>query len=139
VLVDLCLRLGRFRKDNKELLTYLLFEAGNEQAYVESVRKQIDEEFESINRSSLYFVKKSLRKIIRLINKYCRYSGIKETELELRLYFCSKLKSSGIPMDKSAAIEAIFHQQLKKIDACMSSIHEDLQYEYVKKIDALKG
>ena len=27
--LDLCLRLGRFKKENKELLTYLLFEAHN--------------------------------------------------------------------------------------------------------------
>ena len=28
---DLCLRLGRFKKENKELLTYLLFESFNEE------------------------------------------------------------------------------------------------------------
>ena len=33
-LMALCLRLSRFRKENKELLTYLLFEAHNEGDYV---------------------------------------------------------------------------------------------------------
>ena len=32
-LTSLCLRLVRFKKENKELLTYLLFEAQDEQVY----------------------------------------------------------------------------------------------------------
>ena len=32
-LVELCLRLIRFKKDNKELLSYLLFEMDDEDAY----------------------------------------------------------------------------------------------------------
>ena len=39
---DLCLRLARFKKENKELLTYLLFESSDESSYVESVKKEID-------------------------------------------------------------------------------------------------
>ena len=39
---DLCLRLARFKKENKELLTYLLFEATDEEMYIESVKKEID-------------------------------------------------------------------------------------------------
>jgi hypothetical protein len=57
--VELCLRLGKFKKENKELLTYLLFEAHNEQAYVESVEKELDELFGEINQSHLYFAKKA--------------------------------------------------------------------------------
>jgi len=32
-LCDLCLRLARFRKENKELLTYLLFESSDESLF----------------------------------------------------------------------------------------------------------
>ena len=35
----ICLRLGRFKKDNKELLTYLLFEAGDEAGYVQLLKE----------------------------------------------------------------------------------------------------
>ena len=30
-LIELCLRLGKFRKENKAMLTYLLFQADDEQ------------------------------------------------------------------------------------------------------------
>ena len=60
-ILDLCLRLSRFKKENKELLTYLLFEATDEQSYIESVKEEIDEKFEHVNRKSPYFVKKSIQ------------------------------------------------------------------------------
>jgi len=137
-LMDLCLRLSKFKKENKELLTYLLFEAHNEQAYVESVKKEISELFEEINQSHLYFAKKSLRKIIRVINKYCRYSGSRQTEVDLRLYFCQVLNESGIPVYHNTVINNLYQSQLKKIEAVIETLHEDLQYDYRKELKDLK-
>lgn len=136
-LVELCLRLGKFKKENKELLTYLLFEANDEQGYVTGIKNEIDTAFGMINQAHLYFAKKSLRKIVRIINKYCRYSGIKETELELRLHFCRTLKSSGIPRDRNALINNLYLSQIKKIHAVLSTLHEDLQFDYRKEIQQL--
>ena len=136
-LTELCLRLARFKKENKELLTYLLFEAHHEQAYIDSVRQEIDELFASINQSHLYFAKKTLRKIIRVINKYCRYSSAKQTELELRLHFCTVLFNSGISL-YNTAISKIFDGQMKKVREVLGSLHEDLQYDYQRAIDKLK-
>ncbi len=136
-LVELCLRLGRFKKENKELLTYLLFEAHDEQGYITGIKTEIDEQFATINLSQLYFAKKSLRKIARIIGKYCRYSGSKQTEVELRIYFCSQLKESGIPIKRNAVINNLYHSQLKKIHAVLATLHEDLQYDYKKELDGL--
>ncbi|MEI9810161.1 MAG: hypothetical protein WDO16_21105 [Bacteroidota bacterium] len=121
----------------KELLTYLLFEAHDEQGYITGIKKEIDEEFEAINLSQLYFAKKSLRKIVRIINKYCRYSGSKQTEVELRIHFCIQLKESGIPIERNAVINNLYLSQLKKINSVLSTLHEDLQYDYRKEVDEL--
>lgn len=136
-LIELCQRLARFKKENKELLTYLLFEAHDEQGYITSVKTEVDELFETINLSHLYFAKKTLRKIIRVINKYCRYSGIKQTEVELRIYFCHKMKATGIPIARNTVISNIYDGQLKKIMTLVASLHEDLQHDYLKEIDPL--
>ena len=94
-LLQLCLRLARFKKENKELLTYLLFEADNEEGYIETVKSEIDEQFTLINTASFFYIKKSVRKILRSLKKYARYSGNKETEVALILYFCEKLKAEN--------------------------------------------
>jgi len=91
-IVELCLTLSKFKKENKELLTYHLFEASYEEGYIESVKLEIDEQFNTVNTKTYYFIKKSVRKILRMIKKYNRYSKKKETEIELLLYFCKKLK-----------------------------------------------
>ena len=91
--MELCLQLSKFKKENKELLTYLLFEAHNEEGYIESVKEQIDELFENINTKSYFYIRKSVRKILTLTKKFIRYSKKTETEVELLLYFCTKLKN----------------------------------------------
>ena len=82
-LIGLCIRMAKFKKENKELLSYLLFEASDEQAYIENIKIEVQSKFDEINTSSLYFVKNSLRKILRMLNKYICYTGSNETEVKL--------------------------------------------------------
>jgi len=133
----LCLRLARFKKENKELLSYLLFEAQDEQNYIKNIKQEIKELFAEINLSHLYFAKKTLRKILRVINKHSRYSGNKQTDMELRIFFCRQLIDSGIPFRQNAVLSNIFDGQLKKIDIALAALHEDLQHDYRKDIASL--
>ncbi len=136
-LVELCLRLVKFKKENKELLTYLLFEAHDLDAYIGMVKKETEEEFALINSSNLYFAKKSLRKILRNINKYIRYTGSKQAEIELLLFYCTTLQNSGIPFKKSPALVNLYEGQLKKIRKSIDTLHEDLQYDYTRALKVL--
>ena len=137
-LIQLCQRLAKFKKENKELLTYLLFEAQDEQGFVNSLKGEIEELFGTINTSHLYFAKKTLRKIVRLINKYCRYSDHKQSEVELRLFFCLQLKNSGIPFQRNAVINNIYNTQVRKTREILSALHEDLQYDYKNDLALLE-
>src|SRR3978361_680261 len=92
--LELCLRLAKYKKENKELLSYLLFDAHDEQTFIENVKKEIDEHFSELPKANWYFTKKSLRKILRAIGKYSRHTGTKESAIEMLIYFCFKLKSS---------------------------------------------
>ena len=86
-LMELCLNLSKFKKENKELITYLLFEANDESYFIQGIKDEIDAEFEEVNRKSYYYVKKSIRKILRNTKKNIRYSKKKKTEVELLLFF----------------------------------------------------
>ncbi|MEP7164429.1 MAG: hypothetical protein ABI741_07040 [Ferruginibacter sp.] len=137
-LLPLILRLARFKKENKELITYLIFEANDEQSYIQSVKEAVDEQFSDINHSSLYFVKKSLRKILRLINRYTKYSDETQTGIELLIYFCKRIKELGIPVKKSTALVNLYDGQVKKIRKEINTMHEDLQYDYLKELETLQ-
>ena len=136
-LQDLCLRLAKYKKENKELLTYLLFEAHDETGYVERVKAEMDTMFQSLPSGNVYFIKKSLRKILRIINKLIRYSGNKQSEAELRLYFCRKIKEAGVPLRSNTVLYNLNELQLKKINKVLSQLPEDLQYDYQHEIAAL--
>jgi len=133
----LCLRLARFKKENKEVLTYLLFESENEEAYVSQVKEHIDQGFSEINVSSFYYVKKSIRKILRETKKYIRYSAVKETEVELLLYFCQSLKAFKPSIRNSVTMVNLYERQLDLIQKKISTLHEDLRYDYTQEIEDL--
>jgi hypothetical protein len=136
---EICLRLARFKKENKELLTYLLFEAQDEAGYIDVVKAEIDHEFLEINKSHIYFAKKSIRKIVRKINKFIRFSGIKQTEVELLLHFCKRIKDSGISLHESVALSNIYSGQVRKIKKAIHSLHEDLQYDYGEELKGIES
>ncbi|WP_232831815.1 hypothetical protein [Taibaiella helva] len=133
----LCLRLAAYKKENKELLSYLLFEAGDEEQFIRSVKEEIDEGFSAINKSNLYWAKKSIRRILRITTKYIKYSGQKPTEVALLLYFCQSLNASGIAFRQSATLRNLYANQVKKLHKALSTLHEDLQYDYAEPVAAL--
>ncbi|TDU40380.1 hypothetical protein BXY82_2427 [Gelidibacter sediminis] len=137
-LLALCLRLSKFKKENKELLTYLLFEAHDEKGYIETVKSEIDEQFEAINTNSYFYIKKSVRKILRSIKKYARYSLKKETEVELLLHFCTVLKDFKPSITRNITLMNIYDRQIASIKKIVSGLHEDLQYDYRVKLEALE-
>ena len=135
--LELCMKLVKYKKENKELLSYLLFDANNEAEFIRNIKEEINLQFTEINRSQLYFAKKSLRKILKTTNKYIRYSGHKQTEVELLIHFCMKLKHSGIPFKSSNSLLNIFKNQVRKIHIAIGSLHEDLQHDYLEEMDQL--
>lgn len=136
-LLAICLRLARFKKENKELLTYLLYESKDEAAFIEGIKEEMDEQFEQINRRNFYFIKKSIRKILTGIRKYIRYSKNKETEVELLIYFCHKLNTFYPSIDRSKLLRNLYARQVEGIKTKISKLHEDLQYDYQMELEDL--
>lgn len=137
-LLAICLRLAKFKAENKELLTYLLFEAHDVRGFIASVKEEIDEAFAEIGRDRTYLAKKKLRKIIRITNKYIRYMGNKEAEPELLLYICQHMKDAYMVNRRNVQVQNIYMQLLKKSVKVIASLHPDLQYDYVRVVNQLE-
>lgn len=134
---EMCLRMVRYKKENKELLTYLLFEAHHEQAYIEGVRQELEELFGEVPRGNSYYTKKSLRKILRFMDKQIRYSGLPETELSLRIFFCAKMKAIRVPLPAGTVLANLYQQQVKKMNTILAKLPEDLQADYEAEMTGL--
>jgi HPt (histidine-containing phosphotransfer) domain-containing protein len=131
---ELCMKLAKYKKENKELLNYLLFEAEHEQTYISNVKEEVDQLFKSIpSTNSTYLVKKSIRKILRFANKQIKYSDSKQTEVEIRIFFCLKMKER-IDIRYSVTLFNLYQQQLKKIESALTKLPEDLQTDYQRDL-----
>jgi len=122
-LLALCLRLGKFKKENKELLTYLLFEAGDEA---------------DVNRKNYYLIKKGIRKILTTTKKQIRYSNSKETEVDLIIHFLQGMCQFTPSYKRSKILKNTYQRQTEFVKKRIAALHEDLQYDYTLQLDALK-
>ncbi|MCX2836869.1 hypothetical protein OQ279_01790 [Salinimicrobium sp. MT39] len=137
-LLQIVLRLSRFKKENKELLTYLLFDAQDEEEYRQKVKMEMDAEFALINRSNTYYTKKGIRKILKNVKKYSRYSGKKETEVELLIYFLQKMNDFKPSIRRNKILKSLYERQLDLAKKNMEKLHEDLQYDLNLELEKLK-
>ena len=82
-------------------------------------------------------LKKTLRKTIRVMDKCLRFSGSKETELTVRVYFCRSLISSETPFRDRKVMFNMYAGQIKKIKKLIDAYHEDLQHDYRREFQDL--
>lgn len=133
-IVEICMKLARYKKENKELLHYLLYHAGDEKNYIKTVKKEITLLFMECNTNTVYLAKKSIRKILNTTNKYIKYSKLKQTEVELRIYFCTELKNSGMLIYTGISLNNLYDRQICNIKKALETLHEDLQHDYLEEL-----
>lgn len=136
-IVALCLRLAKYKKENKELLAFLLFDAHDVDTYLQSIKNDINDAFWQLPRQNWYLYKKGLRRILREIQKHSRHIGTKAAQADMLLHFCQNMKNSGLPFKQNTAVNNIYLSQIKKLHTLIDDIHEDLQYDYRKQLDEL--
>lgn len=137
-LVEICLRLAKYRKENKELIDFILFQSHDLEGYIDQVKTEIEEGFSQMNTNNLYFAKKTIRKVLRIANKYIRYSGSKTAEVEILMHYLTNFKGIKLPWQRTKATKNIYDAQLKKIRAAIATMHEDLQWDYLKQVERLE-
>ncbi|HSN09987.1 MAG TPA: hypothetical protein VLS85_13185 [Hanamia sp.] len=133
-LIEYCLRLAKFKKENKELLGFLLFEAHDLSAFITKGKQEIEEQFLDINKSNVYFIKKSVRKILRNLSKKIRISMSAQVEAELLIHFCNCIITYSIPIKDSRQLLNLYNNQLKKTEKALSALHPDLQYDLKRQM-----
>jgi hypothetical protein len=135
-LTEICLRLAKYKKENKELLAYLLFDANEPMKYAEDVKSFLIADFNTLQKHYFYSTK-SLRKIIRLINRYSKYTGSKQVETELTIWFCRNYMTYVDLSTSHKPLQGLLIRQFEKITKLLPKLHEDLQFDYQKEYETL--
>jgi hypothetical protein len=138
-LLELCIKVAKYKVENKELLSYLLFDAHDEASYINTLKLEMDQMFTEVNKTNVYLAKKTIRKVLRHAQKHIKYSGSKQTEVELLIYFCKGFKRTRIAINKYLVLSNMYEAQLKKVTKALSTLHEDLQIDYENDFEEIKG
>ncbi len=128
-LVELVLRLARHKKENKELLAYLMFEAYDETAFIDKVKAEAGFMFSQLPVQS-YHAAKSLRKILRLLSKYTKFTASKGAEITFLINFCHNYLQYADRRTSYKPLRLILIRQLEKTRTLIGKLHEDLQFDY---------
>ncbi|MBN2261668.1 MAG: hypothetical protein JW735_02080 [Prolixibacteraceae bacterium] len=133
-LVEFCIRMAKYKVENKELLSYLIYESADQALFIEEVKKEIDLQFKNLNKSQHFLAKKTVRKVLRTTLKYIKFSGEKTTELELLIYFCKKLRLSGLSLRYGTVLGNLYMRQHQRAQKVLGTLHEDLQMDYADEM-----
>lgn len=136
-LINIVLKLSKHKKENKELLTYLIYDSSDEEQYIQDVCEEVTTLFQTINTSSYYLMKKSVRKVLRFCKKQIRFSKIKTTEIEVLLHFCYELRQLKPSYRNNVVLVNLHNKQVELIEKAIGSLHEDLQYDYRLELEQL--
>lgn len=128
-LIDLISDLAKFSRDNKAYLYFKLNERDMPQLFVQEVREDLDEAFQTANTKNYHLAKKSAQAIRRKLNKALKLSKNKADQAELILYFCEMLKKYEYLNFKHPVIANLYQIQLQKAERIIEKLEEDLQYD----------
>jgi hypothetical protein len=135
---EYCLRMAKYKKENKELLGFILFLEDDILQFTKDVKYEMDQAFAVLNSNTTYLSAKGLRKILKSVNKYIKFSGNKELEVELLLHFCKKMKNAPVRLQSSVVLGNLYSRQVERIYRALDGLHEDKQADYRKDIAAVE-
>ena len=136
-LTDVIIDLAKFSRDNKAYLYFKLNEWDQPNLFVDSVKEELDEAFQTANTRNYHFAKKAAQTIRRKLNKALKLSKNKADQAELILYFCEQLKRYDFLRYHHPVIDNLFRVQIGKAQKLISTLHEDIQSDFEYRFEEL--
>lgn len=134
----LLMRIIKSKTENKELVSYLLFDEDNLSGYIADLKEDVTELLNDIKYLAPYQAKRSLRKALKFITKYAKYTGVKETEAELLMHFCKIMQTQGLASGSNKIANNIYAKQIEKIEKLVPALHEELRFDFKEELVNLK-
>lgn len=137
-LMALTLRLIKFKAENKELISYLLFDESEQAGYISDIKYEVSELLSNIKSLSPYLAKRALRKALKLITRYSKYMSSKDAEAELLIHFCKHVHLQGISRYTHKTVLNIYLNTLIKVQKLIPFLHDELQNDFKHEISRLQ-
>lgn len=135
-LTELLLRLARYKKENKELISFMLYYGDDPMRYAETIKSELADEFRTLQKHH-YYSTKSLRKILRTVNRHIKYTASKHVETDLLIWFCQNYLLYADLKTSHSPLRTILTRQIEKIGKLIPRLHEDLRFDYQRELEDL--
>ena len=132
----ICLRFARFKKENKELLEFVLFHQGDPQAYADALKTDLADVFKSLTGAN-YSDAKKLRKITKALNKHAKYMQNPTLEADLWIWFCYTYCYSLAAKSTAQVIRNFFAKAVIKVEKIQYKLHEDLAFDVAQELEKI--
>jgi len=129
-LMALTLRLIKLKSENKEFVSYLLFDEDQLSEYLADLKFEISEVLDGASFTQPLIAKKALRKCQKYITKHAKYMGSKDAEAELYMFLLRKIHEKGINRYTHRAIQLIYLRIIEKTKKLLPTIHNDLRGDF---------
>ena len=136
-LVAICLSLSKYKKDNKDYLSYLLYESEDKIDYLQQCKEEMDAAIDAMSYKTFYHKKNAIRALLKKAKTRIRYTSDKEIELELLMHFCKSITDLPAEVSNNHTVMSIVERQIIIIKKTIAKMHEDLQYDYLQSLDEL--
>lgn len=133
---EIVLRLARAKKENKELLTYLLSYGEDAAEYADDVQEELDLAFEDLGHRP-YFAAKTLRKMLREITKFKRFTKSDRYMVQLLLHFCERTVGHFGPGLRHQSTQGIIFRTMLKVKKVLDKMHDDLQADFRPQFESI--
>ncbi|MBS3915180.1 MAG: hypothetical protein KG003_11825 [Bacteroidetes bacterium] len=137
-MVEHFLRLAKYKKENKELLGFILFLEEDLRQYLVDVKLEIDAAFSELNATSAYYSAKGLRKILKMTNKHIKFAANKEIEADLLIHYCKKMKEIPFRIGSSVVLTNLYNRQVERVIRAIETLHEDKIMDYRESLNLIE-
>lgn len=134
-LVELVLRLARFRQDNKALAGYWLFDRQNPTEFLRQVHQALDHGFDELNFSTGYWVKKGLRKWQRQVNLYGRICGEAWMQADMQSYYVWVCLRAQKRLSDPNYLAPLLASAEKKRVTLVKKLDDDVQHDIQRQFE----
>ena len=127
-------RLMRFKRENKELVAFELFIRAEPENWFADIREECNVTLNEMNTSHPYFMRKTMRKLIRTLKTYARYAGDPAIEAELLCILLEAFHQKHLHEHTAEKIRKIVTDTQVRLQKMISKLHDDLQYDFIRRL-----
>lgn len=133
---DICIRLAKYKTENKEFLNYLLFYSFDNEPYINDLKFDITNTF-LLYKQNDYTYTKIIKSLLTRLNKHLKFIADKTREAEIIAQFCAAFINKIDVRSYNSGLIQVLYRQFVRLQKVVLKLDEDLQFDYATDMETI--